>query len=182
MKGGINNSNQTVKEMVRPRFTFSGRLVRRVDVACGAQPNATSRARVLIPRLASPLAALSSPWALTSPSSSEFETISDTEIVLNPPPIAAGSQLSGLSRSLSARRDSRPDAESTASTPEVVQQRNRMASYRADYSEVEVERDGDDEYSAVEEDDMRGRGRGRTRMRDDPAIRRSILDDALRSR
>ena len=40
----------------------------------------------------------------------------------------------------------------------------------------------DDEFSAVEEESGRGRGRTRRRREDDPAIKKGLLEDALRSR
>ncbi|KAK4055671.1 hypothetical protein OIV83_000217 [Microbotryomycetes sp. JL201] len=48
---------------------------------------------------------------------------------------------------------------------------------------VEASDDGDDEYSALEDaDESRGRGRGRSRRREeDPVVKRSMLEDALRS-
>lgn len=96
----------------------------------------------------------------------------------------------------SPRESTRPSYRSAASPTVPLRDRDdrprgvpaataAMASaYRTATPAVEVSDDGDDEYSAVEDfDEARGRGRGRSRRReDDPVVRRTVLEDALRSR
>ncbi|GAA5919631.1 hypothetical protein JCM5296_000267, partial [Sporobolomyces johnsonii] len=132
-----------------------------------------------------------SPWTgVGSPSSSDFEPIgdSDLEVVLNPPaPHAStsGAHLqpppSNLSRSLSARQRE-PSYGSRAAAA-------AAGALRDMYDPAEEEQDhgrgveGDDEDSSAFEDagdDTRGRGRTRERRRD-PELKRSMLEDALRS-
>ncbi|GAA5963242.1 hypothetical protein JCM21900_006565 [Sporobolomyces salmonicolor] len=134
-----------------------------------------------------------SPWTgVGSPASSDFEPIgdSDLEVVLNPsaphastsgaylhPPIIP----SNLSRSLSARRRE-PSYGSRAAAA-------AAGALRDMYDPADEEQDhgrgveGDDEDSSAFEDageDARGRGRTRERRRD-PELKRSMLEDALRS-
>lgn len=101
---------------------------------------------------------------------------------LAPPPLSvpthAPREPSGLSRSLYTRhtRD-----QASRDTSRVRNDTDRLG--RAAISSGDPAGDGDDECSAVEDDDSHGRGRGRTRRREeDPALRKSMLEDALRSR
>jgi len=76
-------------------------------------------------------------------------------------------------------------SESGSSTPDTRSMHPSSRARVAALPEAEVgDADGDDEQSALEDgDEMRGRGRGRTRRREeDPAMRKSMLEDALRSR
>ncbi|ORY91456.1 hypothetical protein BCR35DRAFT_298618, partial [Leucosporidium creatinivorum] len=142
-------------------------------------------------------AAFSSPWTgVGSPSSSDFEAISDSEVSLNPATAAAhpaqstgGSvpfRPSNLSHSLARRNSSQSSSmsDSGSSTPDTRSMHPSSRARVATLPDVEVgDADGDDEQSALEDgDEMRGRGRGRTRRREeDPAMRKSMLEDALRS-
>ena len=129
----------------------------------------------------------SSAWTgFTSPSSSDFETISDSELAGHPSALANATarptahvpaQPSALGRSLS--RTALADAESrltrmresSVPTPDTGESSGKEA-------------DGDDEFSELDGDSGRGRGRTRERRKreDDPAVKKTLLEDALRSR
>jgi hypothetical protein len=123
--------------------------------------------------------AFSSPFTLASPSSSDFETISDSEFILNKPPPHPYNAPVNHSRN---HQDAMGD-DSTSSTPDPRASLNPLRRIGSLSDESEVA-DADDEVSGVEDgDEMRGRGRGRTKRReDDPAMKKSMLEDALRSR
>ncbi|KWU47326.1 hypothetical protein RHOSPDRAFT_30744 [Rhodotorula sp. JG-1b] len=130
-----------------------------------------------------------------SPSSSDFEPISDSEVVhLNsapsPLPPPAQAHPSNLSRTLSQRRRSREESylstdsfesnrspaqqalsgrEAIAAAPSMDDERNQRGT------------EGDDEDSSAFEDVEDARGRARTRRIRDPELKKSMLEDALRS-
>ncbi|GAA5866744.1 hypothetical protein JCM8547_002745 [Rhodosporidiobolus lusitaniae] len=123
-----------------------------------------------------------SPWTgLSSPHSlSDFEPISDSEIrnlnpALPPPPpvLSLPVGASNLARSLGRARE--------ASQSSVASSVERFGRGEGDDSDANR---GDDEDSSAFEDARDGegeqRGRGRTRRRD-PELKRSMLEDALRS-
>lgn len=133
-----------------------------------------------------------------SPTSSDFEPISDSEVVhLNPAPSPlpppAQAHPSNLSRTLSQRRRSREESylstdsfessrgpaqqqapafgrEAIAIAPSMDDERNQRGT------------EGDDEDSSAFEDVEDARGRARTRRIRDPELKKSMLEDALRSR
>ncbi|BGP47384.1 hypothetical protein JCM10450v2_003236 [Rhodotorula kratochvilovae] len=134
-------------------------------------------------------AASLSPWTgVGSPSSSDFEAISDSEVVV---PLAAPSSSSSraflpaqplptapsnLARSLSQRR-TREDSHGSS-----------LGERRGAYDDAHRRGiEGDDEDSSAFEDADRdrdreeGRGRARTRRPRDPELKRSMLEEALRS-
>lgn len=131
-----------------------------------------------------------------SPSSSDFEPISDSEVVhLNsapsPLPPPAQAHPSNLSRTLSQRRRSRE--ESYLSTDSFESNRSPAQQYPlgreaiAAAPSMDDERnqrgtEGDDEDSSAFEDVEDARGRARTRRVRDPELKKSMLEDALRSR
>ncbi|GAA5892603.1 uncharacterized protein JCM6883_007411 [Sporobolomyces salmoneus] len=151
------------------------------DQQFGTTPTRGRTTRARDHRVESEDAGNSSPWqrigSPSSPSSaSEFESIqqahlqsadSDVEIVLNP-----------TSQPLS------PRATSTSSS-EYARSMSRRGRERSVEEEQELGRgvEGDDEDSSAFEDaGDNGRGRGRTReRRRDPELKRSMLEDALRS-
>ncbi|GAA5987431.1 hypothetical protein JCM11641_002288 [Rhodosporidiobolus odoratus] len=138
-----------------------------------------------------------SPWTgMGSPSSSDFEAISDSEVrsltqpssAFPPPPhqpsqtttLAPGA--SNLARSLSQRRE-KESSQGFIVSP--ARERGRWGSTGAQRGEEEEEDlrrgiEGDDEDSSAFEDAEDARGRGRTRRRD-PELKKSLLEDALRS-
>ncbi|BGP39281.1 hypothetical protein JCM10449v2_003219 [Rhodotorula kratochvilovae] len=132
-------------------------------------------------------AASLSPWTgLGSPNSSDFEAISDSEVVV---PLTAPSSSraflpaqpnapapSNLARSLSQRR-AREDSHGSS-----------LGERRGAYDDAHRRGiEGDDEDSSAFEDADRdrdreeGRGRARTRRPRDPELKRSMLEEALRS-
>ncbi|GAA5994427.1 uncharacterized protein JCM10292_002058 [Rhodotorula paludigena] len=132
-----------------------------------------------------------SPWTgVGSPSSSDFEAISDSEVVHlgNPnssaqslPPAPApytqpGNVPSNLARSLSQQRMRQDSSGSSVG-------RGRGFDRRADFDDELHRRgiEGDDEDSSAFEDADESRGRARTRRGRDPELKRSMLEDALRS-
>ncbi|GJN89580.1 hypothetical protein Rhopal_002567-T1 [Rhodotorula paludigena] len=132
-----------------------------------------------------------SPWTgVGSPSSSDFEAINDSEVVHlgNPnssaqplPPAPAqyaqpASVPSNLARSLSQQRMRQDSSGSSVG-------RGRGFDRRADFDDELHRRgiEGDDEDSSAFEDADESRGRARTRRGRDPELKRSMLEDALRS-
>lgn len=132
-----------------------------------------------------------------SPSSSDFEPISDSEVVqLAPSPLPPPAQTlpSNLSRTLSQRRRGREEsylstdstdygrsssqAQQTVLGPEAV----AAASLMTDDERHRRGTEGDDEDSSAFEDVEDARGRARTRRVRDPELKKSMLEDALRSR
>ncbi|GAA5820460.1 hypothetical protein JCM3770_003387 [Rhodotorula araucariae] len=126
-------------------------------------------------------AASLSPWTgLGSPSSSDFEAVSDSEVLVPlassacaPLPAQPTAPQSNLARSLSQRRV-REESHGSGGLGE------RRGMYDDDHRRG-IE--GDDEDSSAFEDADReeGRGRARTRRARDPELNRSMLEDALRS-
>ncbi|GAA5915793.1 hypothetical protein JCM6882_006096 [Rhodosporidiobolus microsporus] len=139
-----------------------------------------------------------SPWTgVGSPSSSDFEAISDSEVCQVP---LAPSSSSASSSAFPSHPPSRTREDSYSSVSSSSLPRGRRMSSSASFLAAEDESDanrrgieGDDEDSSAFEDggmgfgggggeDERGRGRGRTRRREPgPEMRRSMLEDALRS-
>ncbi|GAA5829933.1 hypothetical protein JCM11251_007937 [Rhodosporidiobolus azoricus] len=126
-----------------------------------------------------------SPWTgLGSPSSSDFETISDSEV-------RHVDLTSASSSSHRARQDSASSMSNSSRGRGTSS--SRSAAFGGDDSDANRRGiEGDDEDSSAFEDaggyaggygdDERGRGRGRTRRREPgPEMRRSMLEDALRS-
>jgi hypothetical protein len=141
----------------------------------------------------------SSPCMTTgySPSSSDFEPISDSEVVhLNsaPSPLLPPAQAhpSNLSRTLSQRRRSREESylstdsvDSSCGSAQQPQPQARGAIAIAPSMDDERNQrgtEGDDEDSSAFEDVEGARGRARTRRIRDPELKKSMLEDALRSR
>ncbi|GAA5986942.1 hypothetical protein JCM10908_000964 [Rhodotorula pacifica] len=134
-----------------------------------------------------------------SPSSSDFEPISDSEVVrlnpsapspLPPPRLAAQAHPlpSNLSRTLSQRRRSREasylSTDSAASSRDTSQPLPHTSHAMAASMDDESHRrgiEGDDEDSSAFEDVEGARGRARTRRMRDPELKKSMLEDALRS-
>ncbi|GAA5865926.1 hypothetical protein JCM3774_005524 [Rhodotorula dairenensis] len=130
-----------------------------------------------------------------SPSSSDFEPISDSEVVqLAPSPLPPPAQTfpSNLSRTLSQRRRGREDSylsnDSTDYGRDTSQQpqAGRQEAVVAATNMMDDERhrrgtEGDDEDSSAFEDVEDARGRARTRRIRDPELKKSMLEDALRS-
>ncbi|BGP15457.1 hypothetical protein JCM10213v2_003425 [Rhodosporidiobolus nylandii] len=133
-------------------------------------------------KMASEVESSLSPWTgVGSPSSSDFEAISDSEVrVLNDP--RPPTFPSNLARSLSQHRThGRDESQRSIAAVEPPRERGRRGS-REDEEDVHRRGiEGDDEDSSAFEDGQdEGRGRGRTRRRD-PELKRSMLEDALRS-
>ncbi|KAG0658154.1 hypothetical protein C6P46_006030 [Rhodotorula mucilaginosa] len=131
-----------------------------------------------------------------SPSSSDFEPISDSEVVhLNsaPSPLLPPAQAhpSNLSRTLSQRRRSREESylstdsvDSSCGSAQQPQPQARGAIAIAPSMDDERNQrgtEGDDEDSSAFEDVEGARGRARTRRIRDPELKKSMLEDALRS-
>ncbi|KAJ8294671.1 hypothetical protein OF846_002485 [Rhodotorula toruloides] len=136
-------------------------------------------------------AAYTSPWTgINSPSSSDFEAISESEVP-DPPPHARGGIAqrgayvpSNLARSLPQHRRMREDSyDSSADRTGLVGIADRAGGLGGFLDEEQHRRgiEGDDEDSSAFEDVEEGRGRARTRRVRDPELKKSMLEEALRS-
>ncbi|GAA6007539.1 hypothetical protein JCM10207_006379 [Rhodosporidiobolus poonsookiae] len=150
-------------------------------------------------------AASLSPWTgVGSPSSSDFEAISDSEVRVLPsagrdslpsqphPSLPVGA--SNLTRSLRTREDSYTSSLGSSSDRAATGRGRSAFSFSGSLGRGRGERfasveederhrrgvEGDDEDSSAFEDAPEERGRGRTRRRD-PELKRSMLEEALRS-
>ncbi|BGP54829.1 hypothetical protein JCM8202v2_002416 [Rhodotorula sphaerocarpa] len=145
--------------------------------------------------------------ATYSPASSEFEPISDSEVIhlggdsaaarteqspLRPPSprtsrLGPASSELARTRTPSQRRRSREESyQSTGSVESAESGSGRPAGPEGGLGATDDERhrrgtEGDDEDSSALEDVDDGRGRARTRRMRDPELRKSMLEDALRS-
>lgn len=138
--------------------------------------------------------AFSFPWTtLTSPSSSDFDMVSDSEEVYHLDPAASGTkrhhepiQPSNLSRSFSRSRNQQGDVQ--AAQHAISKYAGSVSGIGSEMGRRETpereakDADGDDEESAVEDSRGRGRTRQRRKWEEDPAARKSVVEEALRSR
>lgn len=137
-------------------------------------------------------AAYTSPWTgINSPSSSDFEAISESEVP-DPPSHARGGIAqrgayvpSNLARSLPQHRRVREDSYDSSTDRTGLAGTADHAGGLGGFLDEEQHRrgiEGDDEDSSAFEDVEEGRGRARTRRVRDPELKKSMLEEALRSR
>lgn len=137
-------------------------------------------------------AAYTSPWTgINSPASSDFEAVSESEVPERAPLQRGGIAQRGayvpsnLAKSLPQRHRPREDShDSSADRAGFVGGDNRAGGLGGVLDDERHRRgiEGDDEDSSAFEDVEEGRGRARTRRVRDPEMKKSMLEEALRSR